>query len=93
MLATWVIRIEKVASIGITPTVNNLFTHLPLQRGGLYMADITNNLWICLEQRVVGILVANSKYIGERQLSAVGIRPGSNYVIASLSFFDRRSDL
>ena len=34
-------------------------------------------------ERVVDILVANSKYIGERHMSAVGIRPVSNYVIAS----------
>jgi hypothetical protein len=32
-------------------------------------------------QRVVGILVANSKYLTQHHLEAVGIRPGSNYVI------------
>jgi hypothetical protein len=31
--------------------------------------------------RVVGILVANSKYLTERHLVSTGIRPGSNYVI------------
>jgi hypothetical protein len=32
-------------------------------------------------ERVVGILVANSKYLAERHLISVGIQPGSNYVI------------
>jgi hypothetical protein len=36
-------------------------------------------------ERVVGILGANSKYIGERHMSAVGIRPVSNYVIGERS--------
>ena len=31
--------------------------------------------------RVVGILMANAGYLTERHLTAVGIRPGSNYVI------------
>ena len=32
-------------------------------------------------EKVVGILVANAGYLSERHLSAVGIQPGSNYVI------------
>lgn len=32
-------------------------------------------------EQVVGILVANSHYLSERHLEAVGIQPGSNYVI------------
>lgn len=32
-------------------------------------------------EQVVGILVANSEYLTQRHLEAVGIRPGSNYVI------------
>jgi Asp/Glu/hydantoin racemase len=34
------------------------------------------------QDRVVGLLMANSSYITERHLTSVGIQPGSNYVIA-----------
>lgn len=33
-------------------------------------------------ERIVGILVANSKYLTGRHLESVGIQPGSNYVIS-----------
>jgi len=36
---------------------------------------------IISSKQVVGILVANSRYLTERHLTAVGIQPGSNYVI------------